>query len=142
MKFFEWNYNDYSQYASGNPKINGFSRYINDKLIIYNNLINNYNTNLLINSDYNIIDKKLINLIETYTFTTFKDNKTLGIINFSVSYTQIIDVIDPTKTTTKKIEFNIAYSTGIYKKYSKMIGVIDFNNETGNRTFSLSCCFS
>jgi len=138
MKLFEWNYQDYLQFLAGNPKTNGLSRYINDHLTVFNPLCLNSNTNLLINTDYKIINSVTTTLIETYIFTTYKDVTTLGVINFQVSYNQITDPIDPTKTTITNIYGSIV-STGIYKKYSKLIGNINYNNDTGARIFSLSC---
>jgi hypothetical protein len=138
MKFFEWNYKDYSQFISGNPKANGFSRYFNNNIIMFKETISNSNTNLLIDTNFLILNTTTTTLVETYTFTTYKDITTLGVINFQVSYNQTIDPIDPTKTTITNIYGSII-ATGIYKKYSKLIANINFNNDNGDRIFSLSC---
>lgn len=135
---FSWSYTTYVPFYLGNPLSNGTTQYTTrDVDVILQKQLTGKRTTLNIFSSFVRIDNTKSALQETYLFATYVGTKTVGTVSIFVSYEQIPDLIDPTKTTVPFVQGNLQ-TTGIYKSLNGACATIYFNNSDSNRKLELN----
>lgn len=127
---FSWSYNTYVPFYIGNPLSNGTTQYTTrDVHIILQKNLTEKRTTLNIFSSFVRINNINSALQETYLFATYEGAETVGTVSIFVSYEQVPDLIDPTKTTVPLVKGNLQ-TTGIYKSFNGACATIYFNSDS------------